>query len=311
MNDLPVCVLAFAGDKKPEDVVSAITSARSSFSENASLWLWIRGRYDNGSLSDGAWTAMINLHHADDWIVRNEIIWTCKVADPAPENRLKRGHENLYHLTKGMGYYYDRTMGSGIKGVLGRNSRGSIRTRSGVVGSRYSSQISKSPFLTEDEKTNAWKALATTCEAMQSGEVSDFRMFIRGVQSATRKVAEKVERDGFYIRTTKSHSEMVDDMWMNSFSETNAAIPEKIIQAILRLSCPLDGAVLDLFPTPAVAKAITNSGREYMAIGVGGAVECGPVDGPDVFGSEEVVHDTSDTQTIQAEEQPVNSQQGT
>ena len=65
---------------------------------------------------------------------------------------MKRGHESLYHLTKGMGYYYDRTMGSGVKGVLGRNSRGSIKTRSGVVGSRYSSQISRSPFLTEDEK---------------------------------------------------------------------------------------------------------------------------------------------------------------
>jgi hypothetical protein len=40
-----------------------------------------------------------------------------------------------------------------------------------------------------------------------------------------------------------------------------------MLMAILRLSCPEGGVVLDLFPSEKTAKLVVASGRKYMSIG--------------------------------------------
>jgi hypothetical protein len=286
MSRLPQCVFAFAGDRRYTDVVAAVISAADSYSPDASLWLWLRGGYDNGSLSMSAWKAIIELKKAG-WLVRNEVVLGCKVADPAPENRLKRGHENLYHLSRSLKYYYDRTMGSGSKGLLQKNNRGVLVTKSGVVGSKYATQITESPFMTEDERANAMKALNESQEMMLRGEISDFRMCIKGVHKVTRAVATMVEQNGFYIRRTKSHSDMVSDLWPAFSSETNSCMPRGVVLSILRLSCEPGGDVFDIFPSPAVAKVVAASGRAYVAMGVGGVELTSPEEDGRIFDPEE------------------------
>jgi hypothetical protein len=265
---MPSCALAFAGDRRVVEVIDAVRAATPLLAADASLWVWVRGGYEGGSLSLKPWKTVVGLVDGHAWRVRNEVVWACRAADPVPESRLKRGHENIYHLSRTMGYYYDRTMGSGFVGTPGRNRFGCVRTSSGVVGSRYAVQIERTASLNDDERMAARKALGATIEAMRGGSVSDFRMYLRGVHRVSGRVAEAVSRDGFHVRISGPRSVVIDDTWTAFASETNARVPPNVVLSLLRLSCPPDGAVLDVFPTPEVARVVTASGRTYVANGV-------------------------------------------
>lgn len=266
----PTCVFAFSNSRKSQEVVRTIVESSAMFSRNASLWIWMRGQYDGSSLSDAAWKTLIELSKARSggWLIRNEISLSCKVVDPVRENRLKRAHENIYHLTKGMNYYYDRSMGSGIKESVKRNRLGQVKTHSGVIGDRYASLIGQSTLLNDMEKEAANNALVGVLKEIALGTVSDFRMYIRGIHSAPSSTAEKIAKDGFFIRTCGARSMVIEDLWTAYGMETNMKLPDNCVASLVRLSCPPDGAVLDLFPSPEVAKIVMDLGRSYVANGV-------------------------------------------
>jgi site-specific DNA-methyltransferase (adenine-specific) len=267
MSEKATCALVFANGKKSEEIVEAINKSSDMMKHNVSLWLWIRGQYDNGSLSGENWKIAFELQKSG-WQVRNEIAFSCKVSDPAPENRLKRGYENLMHLVRSSDYYYDRTMGSGYKDSLSKNKGGLLVTRSGLVGLRYARQIESSQLLTSEEKEAAIAALKDVGLQLSSGKISDFRMILRGARKISKSIAEKVDKSGFYIRTTKSHSLPMDDFWTAFSGDTNSSIPTGVLLSVLRLSCPMDDVVLDLFPSTVVAKTVIGAGRVYVARGI-------------------------------------------
>jgi site-specific DNA-methyltransferase (adenine-specific) len=259
------CVFAFPNKSNAEEILSTILSESSIMKPDVSLWFWNRSQHIGGSISEIPWKVVMGLKD-NGWAVKNEISWSCKVSDPAPENRLKRGHENLYHLTKGKNYFYDRTMGiANSARNLVKNKDGVVTTRSGVIGLKYERQISSSPFLSEIEKANAMAALQKVVESMAKGEISDFRMIIRGIQKVSKSVSSRIDRDGFYVRTTLAHSMPLEDCWTSFKFDPNTSIPTKMISSILKLSCPPGGTVLDFYPSPVVAKAVIASGRNYIA----------------------------------------------
>jgi hypothetical protein len=269
MSDKAVCVLAFTDNQDLEKVVNIISKSDDMIAPDASLWLWTRGKYENGALSGVNWKIAFNLEQHDGWLVRNEIVFPCKVADPAPENRLKRGYEKLLHLVRSPNYYYDRTMGKAQQNNLSRNKGGTIVTRSGVVGTKYLRQINGSPFLSEEEKSSALIALRNVGTQLDRGEISDFRLILRGVHKTTKNISEKVDQHGFYIRITKYHSLPMDDLWTSFSFETNARVPSGALLSILRLSCPVNGLVLDLFPSTDTEKTVVESGRVYVTRVIG------------------------------------------
>lgn len=267
MSEKSSCVLALVSGKKTEEIVDVISKSLDMMSQNASLWLWVRGQYEGGSLVGSNWKVAFDLLKIG-WKVRNEIVFSCKVSDPAPENRLKRGHESLLHIVNGLDYFYDRTMGNGYKENLSKNKDGLLVTRSGLVGSKYQKQIQSSVFLTPEEKSSAIEALKEVNHQMLMGKISDFRMSLRGVHKTNKSFADKVDKFGFYIRTTKSHSLQMDDFWTSFQKETNSSIPPGVLLSILRLSCPMGEVVLDLFPSTEVAKTVIDAGRIYVAKGI-------------------------------------------
>ena len=262
-----LCVFVFASNNTPEEIVSSVRQSYDMIDDKASLWLWVRGKYNNGGLSGENWKTAFLLEE-DNWQVRNEIVFACKVSDPAPENRLKRGYDKLLHLVRTPNYYYDRTMGSKINNDVLKNKSGLLVTRSGVVGKKYFAQIENSPFLNDDEKEKALSALKTVGEKIRNGEMSDFRLILRGVQKATKSVSEIVDRDGFFIRATKSHSVLTDDFWTRFTFDKNPFIPEGVLISVLKLSCPNDGVVFDVFPSIFVSKVVVETGRPYIVRGV-------------------------------------------
>lgn len=271
MSDKAVCVLAFSDNKDIDDIannVDIINNSNDMIDQDASLWIWARARYENGSLSGDGWQIAYPLKHNYGWKIRNEIIFQCKVADPAPENRLKRGYERILHLVRTPNYYYDRTMGNNIKDNILHNKSGETVTRSGLTGTKYLSQITNSQFLTKDEKVSAIAAWDDAFKKLNDGEISDFRMILRGIHKTTKTISDKVDKFGFYIRTTKYHSLPMEDVWTSFSASNNWAVPEGVLLSILRLSCPIDGIVLDLLPSKSVAKTVIAAGRTYIAKGL-------------------------------------------
>ena len=270
------CILAFptdhqaissrlSVDRNVSSIVSSIRVARSTVAENGSLWFWVKDSYVGGGLVMMPNKVVIGATCDGKWVVRNEIAWECHVADPVPENRLKRSYEKLFHLATGTTYFYDRTVGLGKpKKAIWKN--GIPLSRTGVVGKKYYNHIAKSTELTDEEKANAKVALATTIEQLNVGEISDYRMAIRGIHKVSRARQNIVSEKGFSIVKTKTHSFPVSDLWRDARFLTNKGMPKELISTMVKLSCKPDGVVLDLFPSEVTAIAVVGTGRKYVAV---------------------------------------------
>lgn len=57
---------------------------------------------------------------------------------------------------------------------------GRVVSATGVRGLKYRRKIELSTELTDEERKNAYNALDSVLERMQKGELTDFRMVIRG-----------------------------------------------------------------------------------------------------------------------------------
>lgn len=199
------------------------------------------------------------------WTIRNEVAWECKVADPAPESRLKRSYEKAFHLATGSGYFYDRTMGEHPKQVLAWKG-GAPSSKTGVVGSKYCKYINDAPSLTSDERQAARQAMTETFNQLNSGEISDYRVAIRGIHKVSGSRAKEVAEKGFSISKTKSHSLPSSDLWRDARGMTNKWIPGSVVSSMVRLACKPGGVVLDLFPSESTAAAVVVTGRRYVAV---------------------------------------------
>jgi hypothetical protein len=252
------CALAFPTDHSDEAILDAIATSTPLMDESSSLWLWVRGSYRDGSVSFSPYEIAKELKK-QGWVVRNEIVWKCKAGDPAPDNRLKRTHETVFHLTMGKGYYYDRTMDGLIV------SDQSFRR----IGMSYAKKISDSPFLTAEEKANAQEALSNTILKLNSGEVADFRMIFRGTHQVDRRTAHKIDASGFHIRSSKKHAPMFGDVWDEWSNETNSCVPMEMVARMVKLTCPPGGHVIDIFPNISSAKAVMACGCNYLTGSLG------------------------------------------
>lgn len=83
---------------------------------------------------------------------------------------------------------------------------GAIVSATNVSGVRYKRQIELSTTLTDGEKVVAFKALNTTLERIGRGEITDFRMIIRGQQRTTHSDSKQIsgrarelQEKGFYF----------------------------------------------------------------------------------------------------------------
>jgi len=249
------CALVFAQEHNAETVLNAISIARPRMGDNASLWLWAKGTYRDGSVSFSTYEIAKELKKLG-WAVRNEIVWRCKAGDPAPDNRLKRAHETVFHLTIGRNYYYDRTIDGTV--ISEQEAR--------KLGSSYAKKISESTTLTEEEKVAALAALAEVSSKMESGDVADFRMALRGIHKVDKWMASKLDKFGFHVRASKCHAPMVGDVWDDWSNETNACVPLGMAARMVRLTCPRGGHVLDLFPEVVTAKAVMACGCNYESV---------------------------------------------
>ncbi|HEU4597057.1 MAG TPA: site-specific DNA-methyltransferase [Pyrinomonadaceae bacterium] len=226
-----------------------------------SFWLNLGDTYDSKSLVGIPWRVAIAMTDQQGWVLRNSVVWN-KVKG-GPDNsldRLRNIHENLFHFVKSAkGYYYDVD-------AIRKKSReskvvnGAVVSATGVSGIRYKRQIELSTALSEDEKQAAFGALEAILTKVGRGEISDFRMVIRGQQRATHSDQEKVsgrakelQQKGYYFLKYHPNGTKPSDVWdiiPEDSQKRNghyAAYPEDLCKIPLLATCPSGGIALDPF----------------------------------------------------------------
>lgn len=257
-----------------------------------SFWLNIGDTYVNKSLLNIPWRVSIALTEKG-WILRNTIIWNkVKGGLDNTTDRLGNIYEPVFHFVKNnKGYYYDvdsiRNTPKSTKVV-----NGAVVSATGVTGVRYKRKIELSTELTDEQKENAYKALEEMLAKVQSGEVSDFRMVIKGQQRTTHSDSEKVSgrakelhEKGFYFLKYNPKGSKPTDIWDIIPEDTQgrkahfAPYPEDLCRTPIILTCPKDGIVFDPFvgtgTTCAVARELKRKSvgidlsQEYLDIAKG------------------------------------------
>lgn len=226
-----------------------------------SLWLNLGDTYRSKGLQLIPWRVALALVDDQGWVLRNHVVWNKVKGSPDnAKDKLRNLHEPVLHLVKDAArFHYDV---DAIRSAPGRTKVVNGRTVSatGVSGVRYRRKIELSTALDENERTAALEALQEMLTAVEQGEVSDFRMVVRGSGRVTHSDSERVSgrakelRDrGFYFLRYHPKGAKPSDVWEIMPEDTHgrdghfAAYPQDLCRIPLLATCPAGGVVLDPF----------------------------------------------------------------
>ncbi len=261
-------------------IFSEIKRVLKSF---GSFWLNIGDSYLNKNLLNLPYRIAIRLQDEQGWILRNTIIWNkVKGCPDNSEDKLRNIYEPVFHFVKQpKGYYYD------VDSVRHKPHQtkivnGAVVSATGVSGIRYKRKIELSTELTEEQKVSALTELDNILSMVQKGEISDFRMIIKGEQRTTHSDSERVSgrarelhERGFYFLKYNPNGAKPSDLWdiipEDSQGRTThfAPYPEDICKIPILLTCPMNGIVLDPFSGTGTTSVVARTlGRKSVGIDI-------------------------------------------
>jgi DNA modification methylase len=265
-----------------EALAKIVDACEGVLKPTGSLWLNIGDTYKGKHLLGIPWRVAFELTDNRGWILRNSIVWNkVKSGMDNSRDRLGNRHEMIFHFVRQPKYFYDadaiRTKPREAKVV-----NGSVVSATGVSGVRYKRQIELSTELTPQEKTAALSALNETLDRIRLGELSDFRMVIRGQQRATHSDSTKLSgrakelvNKGYYFLRYHPKGSKPTDVWDILPEDTQkrehhfAAYPEDLCRIPILATCPANGIVLDPFcGTGTTMKVAEELGRGSIGIDI-------------------------------------------
>lgn len=261
-------------DEYVAELAELFQALRGKLKPSGSLWLNLGDKYVNKHLLGLPWRVALEI--GSSWTLRNAVVWDQMRGTQSVKDRLRDSYEFIFHFTRSKSYYYDI---DAIRNPPGQPTikNGVVVSPTGVSGRRYRRQIQKS-LLTDQEKRNALHALDEIIAEMRRGEVSDFRMIIRGVQRITHgndeeisgRARELTER-GFYILRVDAKGAVPTDVWrvvpesVNVHDTHYAVFPEQLLEIPITSTCPVGGVVLDPFcGTGSALSAAVSRGRRAI-----------------------------------------------
>jgi len=244
-----------------KDLCEVFCELKRALKDTGSFWLNLGDSYRAKQLLGIPWRVAFELMDNQSWVLRNEVIWN-KVKGGPDNSRDKLGnvHEHIFHFVKkSKGYYYDSNA-IRSKPAESKVINGAIVSATGVSGVRYKRQIELSTELTPKEKKNALSALNSILDDIRQGNLSDFRMIIRGQQRTTHsdsklvsgRAKELIDK-GFYFLKYHPNGSKPRDVWDILPEDTQkrekhyAAYPQNLCKIPLIATCPKGGVVLDPF----------------------------------------------------------------
>ena len=226
-----------------------------------SFWLNIGDTYQDKGLLGIPWRIALALCDQHGWVLRNSVIWNkVKGGMDNSTDRLGNAHEHVFHFVKSArGYYYDADAIRSSPGQA-KVSNGVVVSATGVSGIRYRRQVELSTSLTPTEKVAALVGLEKILAFVANGELSDFRMIIRGQQRTTHSDstsvsgrAKELNEKGFYFLKYHPNGSKPTDVWDIVPEDTQrralhfAPFPADLCRIPILATCPPNGVVLDPF----------------------------------------------------------------
>jgi len=242
-------------------LLSVFAQVKRILKPTGSFWLNIGDSYLDKRLLGIPWRVTLRLTDEQGWILRNSIIWNKVKGGPdTSKDRLRNVHENIYHFVKITHKYFYDVDAIRANPRKAKVVNGAVISATGVTGVRYMRQVELSTALTEEEKKAALIALDKMLNKLRLGEVSDFRMIIRGQQRATHSDSELVsgrarelKGKGFYFLKYHPNGSKPSDIWdiipedSQKRGDHFAPYPEDLCLIPLLSTCPPDGIALDPF----------------------------------------------------------------
>lgn len=245
-----------------DNLLDIIEQIHRILKPTGSFWLNIGDSYKNKQLLNIPHRVAIRMQDEQQWILRNTVIWDkMKGAMSQSKDSLGCEYEPLFHFVKKKsGYYYDADSVR-KKPREARIENGAVVSATGVTGVRYKRKIELSTELTDDQRRNALRALDNVLDRIKKGEISDFRMVIKGANQRVTNGnttnlsgrAKELEEKGFYFLFYNPKGSMISDVWQIVPEDTQgrklhfAPYPEDLVKIPMILTCPPGGVVLDPF----------------------------------------------------------------
>lgn len=245
-----------------DNLLEIIEQIHRVLKPTGSFWLNIGDSYKNKQLLNIPYRVAIRMQDEQQWILRNTVIWDkMKGAMSQSKDSLGCEYEPLFHFVKKKsGYYYDADSVR-RKPREARIENGAVVSATGVTGVRYKRKIELSTELTDDQRQNAFRALDNVLDRIKKGEISDFRMVIKGANQRVTNGnttnlsgrAKELEEKGFYFLFYNPKGSMISDVWQIVPEDTQgrklhfAPYPEDLVKIPMILTCPPGGVVLDPF----------------------------------------------------------------
>lgn len=248
----------------PQEYINALVGVFAEvhrvLKPSGSFWLNLGDAYASKAMLGLPWRVALRMTDELGFIMRNDVIWhKVKGGMDQSKDKLRNVHEHLFHFTKSKTYFYDadalRSKPRDAKVVNGR-----VISATGVSGVKYKRQIELSTALNEKERAAAFAALDGELAKVGAGEISDFRMVIRGSQRTTHSDGERVSgrarelvEKGFYFLRYHPNGAKMSDVWDIVPEDSKrshahfAAYPEDLCKRPILCSCPVKGIVLDPF----------------------------------------------------------------
>ena len=245
-----------------DNLLEIIKEIHRVLKPTGSFWLNIGDSYKNKQLLNIPHRIAIRMQDEQNWILRNTVVWDkLKGAMSQSKDSLGCEYEPMFHFVKKKnGYYYDADSVR-KKPRKAHVENGAVVSATGVSGVRYRRKIELSTELTQEQKESAFLALDNVLERIKNGELSDFRMVIKGgnqrvTNGDTANLsgrAKELQEKGFYFLFYNPNGSMISDVWQIVPEDTQgrklhfAPFPEDLVKTPIVLTCPKNGIVLDPF----------------------------------------------------------------
>ncbi|MCY4655648.1 MAG: site-specific DNA-methyltransferase [Gammaproteobacteria bacterium] len=240
------------------NLVSIFTEVRRLLKPGGSLWLNIGDKFENKELVGVPWRVALALKD-HGWILRQDVIWHKMKGTQSSKDKFRHLHEHIFHFVKNRRYFFDAdAVRIAPKPAMSRN--GKIVSATGVSGKKYYKYIESTDTLTDTEREQAKIALDNALEEVKAGDITDFRMTIRGAQrtyhgnkSNMSGRAKELETKGFFILKMSAKGFLPSDVWNivpeDKWRKDNhcAVFPEELVTTPILCTTPKRGLVLDPF----------------------------------------------------------------
>ncbi len=245
-----------------DNLLKIIAEVKRILKPSGSLWLNIGDSYKNKQLLNIPHRVAIRMQDEQKWILRNTVIWDkMKGGMSNSKDSLGNQYEPIFHFVKKKTGYYYNADAIRKKPREAHVENGAVVSATGVSGVRYRRKIELSTELTKEQRNNALLALDSVLDRIKSGELSDFRMVIKGANQRVTNGdtvnlsgrAKELQEKGFYFLFYNPKGSMISDVWQIVPEDTQgrklhfASYPEDLVKTPIILTCPDDGIILDPF----------------------------------------------------------------